>query len=233
MNGQLKRTALLVFSLSAKAEVERKGIFKNRPLKSAFTFHSNLISQTEVLAKSSTADVVWIDEKQQIGNCFADRLANAYQDLFNQGYDQVLSIGNDCPDLTHQLLATALEDLSSNGIVAGPASDGGVYLLGYDRNQFDFDDFKNLPWKQSTLYTAVCTAATASNVPLNNFPVLLDLDTYQDLIEYLSSGANDTIMGIIYMLLFSSINAVSAHNTALNFCSVTLHTSGLRGPPIF
>src|SRR5262245_11751037 len=78
----------------------------------------------------------WIGERwcrSQIQGDLGERMANAFDQSFQEGSPETLLIGSDCPNLTSDLLANAFEKLSSSPAVVGPASDGGYYLIGLNR----------------------------------------------------------------------------------------------------
>lgn len=77
------------------------------------------------------------------------------QQAFVSGYEQLLVIGNDCPQLDAAMLRRALAQLAQTGAVLGPATDGGVYLLGVDRRHFDATAWAILPWQTAALDRAL------------------------------------------------------------------------------
>lgn len=84
-----QNTALLVFSLSADNEITRESIFNKHQKKENAAFFDILIQQTKDLAYQSGIDVFWVDEHQQIGIDFSSRFVNAFQRLFDKGYENV------------------------------------------------------------------------------------------------------------------------------------------------
>ncbi|HET8734960.1 MAG TPA: DUF2064 domain-containing protein, partial [Pricia sp.] len=70
-------TAVLIFSLSAGREAERKTLFGNGKKRSDGAFFDILIGRTQEIAAASGADAFLIDEVQQRGQTFGERYANA------------------------------------------------------------------------------------------------------------------------------------------------------------
>jgi glycosyltransferase A (GT-A) superfamily protein (DUF2064 family) len=68
--------------------------------------------------------------RDQRGESFAERLANAHDDLAADAEGPVVQVGMDTPQLTPRLLAEATDLISPGGGVLGPATDGGWWLLG-------------------------------------------------------------------------------------------------------
>ncbi len=67
----------------------------------------------------------------QRGADLAERLENAFADLFQEGVERLVVIGTDHPTLPSAFIEQAFEALDRRRAVAiGPAEDGGYYLLG-------------------------------------------------------------------------------------------------------
>lgn len=179
-----QNTALLVFSLSAEKEITRKSIFNKHQKKENAAFFNILIQQTKDLAYQSGIDVFWVDEHQQIGIDFSSRFVNAFQRLFDKGYENVVSIGNDCPDLTHQLLQDAIEKVQTKKLVLGPSRDGGIYLLGINRNIFDITKFQELPWQTARLQQSLEKYVQLEEEDCYLLDELNDLDFCKDVFNY-------------------------------------------------
>jgi glycosyltransferase A (GT-A) superfamily protein (DUF2064 family) len=64
----------------------------------------------------------------QRGELLGDRLHNAMEDLFFEGFDSVCLMGSDSPTLPPSYVGQAVEYLnrSKDGVVIGPTVDGGV-----------------------------------------------------------------------------------------------------------
>jgi len=88
----------------------------------------------------------------QTGNSFGERLANAFQDIFNKGYERVIALGNDCPYLDKEDILLANQKLQTSDIVLGPDNKGGAYLIGFNRSAFEQEQFEALPWQQNCLF---------------------------------------------------------------------------------
>jgi rSAM/selenodomain-associated transferase 1 len=58
------------------------------------------------------------------------RMRQAFQKGFRQGWEQVVLIGSDLPDLTPAILRESFDRLTNHDLVLGPARDGGYYLIG-------------------------------------------------------------------------------------------------------
>jgi uncharacterized protein len=80
----------------------------------------------------------------QTGYDIGEKIANAFQSGFNDGYKSICVIGTDCLDLTSGIINEAFRKLLTHDVVIGPANDDGYYLLGM--NYFHGDLFKDKEW---------------------------------------------------------------------------------------
>ncbi|MEO5930060.1 MAG: DUF2064 domain-containing protein [Candidatus Kapaibacterium sp.] len=93
----------------------------------------------------------------QRGASFGERITNAISDAFAIGYEQVVIIGNDCPELAQSDITEAFQRLNNGAaLVAAPSRDGGAYLLAAQSGTFNPDAFISLPWQTGTLFEAIC-----------------------------------------------------------------------------
>ncbi|MDB2606407.1 DUF2064 domain-containing protein [Zobellia sp.] len=225
-----KDTAILIFSLSARLEAERKSLFGKRNKKASQGFFDILINRTHEIASSTDADVFVIDESLQKGTTFGERYANAFQELFDQGYSKVLSIGNDTPDLTAKVLEKAVDKIHHNDLVIGPSTDGGVYLLGMRREFFNLEEFKALPWLQSNLFHTLVNGVFWKKAKSHYFSELSDIDTTRQLLQFFYSTDDVVLVDFIlnHLAVFSSRKVFSK---SFFFSGEYSFSFQLRGPP--
>ena len=103
------------------------------------------------------------------------------QQAFASGYEQLLVIGNDCPQLDAARLRQAIVALTRADAVLGPATDGGVYLLGVARAHFEARTWATLPWQTATLGAALARQLRAGGAAIERLAPLADIDNEQDL----------------------------------------------------
>lgn len=153
MSIQLQNTALLLFLRSEQDEARCKPLAGSPKASAALfrRFNRYAIQQ----ARRTGLPLFVIQGDQQVGANFGERLANAYHSVFELGYERVIAIGNDCPELNTGLLLQAAGALEQHGLVLGPTQDGGAYLIGLRRSAFDRAAFANLPWQTDTVYEAL------------------------------------------------------------------------------
>ncbi|WP_373519897.1 DUF2064 domain-containing protein [Pricia sp.] len=223
-------TALLIFSLSARREADRKGLFGIGKKRSVNELFDILIGRTREMAAASGVDAFIIDEGKQHGRTFGERYANAFQQIFDQGYTKVISIGNDAPDLTAETLRTAIDQIQQNDLVVGPSTDGGVYLLGLSRSLFDTDEFLNLPWLQDSLYDTLSQGAYWQQGGSFSLHWLSDIDDTASLLRFVQNTSDNFLRGFILIHLYRSKTSYG-HRAATLFFDVHTSSQTLRGPP--
>jgi len=92
----------------------------------AFVFFSPGKRRREVEAKFHGPWELMTQEGSHLG----ERMGNADKALRSLGFQQVVLIGSDLPDLDPHDLRNAFEALNRSSSVLGPAADGGFYLIG-------------------------------------------------------------------------------------------------------
>jgi uncharacterized protein len=224
------QTALMVFSLSSRREAKRKRLFGSQKVGQEASFFQQLIGRTRSLAQASGLEVFWIDEPQQRGGSFGERLAGAFQQLFDQGYERVISIGNDCPELSVELLQQAVQRLEKNQPVLGPANDGGVYLIGMNRAQFDAGSFARLPWNTSRLGAALGQSLAAKVPKISYLVALHDIDDRPSLESFLETCPHHALAGVARQLLRPASGPFLSQ-PSLMLPGFLIAPAPLRGPP--
>ena len=159
----------------------------------AFQIYSELVGITEQETQSVQAtrhiyfsDVIipskWENDSKftQEGADLGARMFNACQYGFDQGYDNVIVIGSDLPDISATIIKSAFEKLASNDVVFGPADDGGYYLLGM--SEMTRSIFTEKPWSQSSLLEGTLDELSEQNKSVALLDTLNDIDTFEDLI---------------------------------------------------
>lgn len=177
-NRNQHNTAILLFANSASYEWQWKKTIPKKELFEALTVH------TLSVIEASGMPYFHLTEKEQFGGSFAERFSNAIQWTFKQGFDQVITIGNDSPNLTVGHLLQAASNISQNSTVIGPSSDGGIYLLGIHKSNFDSVTFKKLPWQHVSLLKATEERFSQSRCSIFKLDALQDVDSLSDLKQF-------------------------------------------------
>jgi hypothetical protein len=106
-----------------------------------------LLKYTLDQAVQTSLPVIHISETEQIGDTFGERFATSFKTVFDKGYQKVIAIGSDCPSLNTSSLLKAVEMLKAGCPVLGPARDGGLYLAGMQKNEFDQHNLELIGWQ--------------------------------------------------------------------------------------
>ncbi len=115
----------------------------------------------------------------QDGADLGERLMNAVSQTFKDGFDQVICIGSDLPDLSSTIILKGFESLNGSDVVIGPAEDGGYYLIGM--NEFIPELFENKNWSSETLLDETISELNSKHKRVEFLSSLNDIDTLEDL----------------------------------------------------
>ncbi|SDG48525.1 TIGR04282 family arsenosugar biosynthesis glycosyltransferase [Psychroflexus sediminis] len=165
--------ALLIFSRSVEAECSFKGFAGNQ------LFFQSQENRLKKLCSKTGLDVFNHDEHQQQGNTFGERFCNALSSVFSRGYDKVIVIGNDCPQLKYKHLQSGIDALHSGKACLGKSFDGGFYLLAIQKKHFNHSDFLNLSWNTSDVSSEVIQLLS-TKAEVSFTPTLKDIDKQSD-----------------------------------------------------
>jgi glycosyltransferase A (GT-A) superfamily protein (DUF2064 family) len=98
----------------------------------------------------------------------------------------VLLRGSDTPDLPGEIVQEAAEALTAGNaeLVLGPAMDGGYYLVGLNAPRPEL--FRDIAWSTSQVLTDTLNLARSLALKVHLLPAWRDIDTYPDLLSFLS-----------------------------------------------
>ncbi|MBQ4913437.1 DUF2064 domain-containing protein [Maribacter sp. MMG018] len=171
----MQSTAILVFANSSSEELLHK------PVRNGEILFDTLTKNTLKTVQKTELPYFHFTEKEQMGNSFGERFTNALNTVFNKGFDKVIAIGNDSPQLRTSHLKEAVSALRSQKTVVGPSLDGGFYLIGLHKSNFDPVFFQQLPWRRFNLLSSLLRKLTNKNCAVYRLQVLNDLDTVDDI----------------------------------------------------
>lgn len=186
MRKATSHTAILLFSRRAAAEVRHKPLTQRQSQQVS----AALIEHAQRIARQSGFPLIWVDDTQQQGDGFGPRFVHALGQVFAQGFQRVIAIGNDCPDLRVQDLQQAASQLDTHGIVIGPAHDGGAYLIGLDQAAFVPEALATLAWESDRLARDLHAYAQARGQGCHWLCAKADLDHAHDLQRWLRRAAH-------------------------------------------
>jgi len=82
----------------------------------------------------------------QRGRDIGERQASLFETAFAMGYDRVIVMASDAPDLPIGIVVKAFDELKVSDSVMGPCQDGGYNLIGFDTGGYNGDLFRDVPW---------------------------------------------------------------------------------------
>ncbi|MFX0556008.1 TIGR04282 family arsenosugar biosynthesis glycosyltransferase [Maribacter sp. CXY002] len=170
----LPNTAILIFANSSKEDCCRKSILHGENL------FDSLTDYTIKKVERTGLPYFHFSEKDQVGANFGERFTHAIRSVFYKGFENIITIGNDTPQLKTSHLHVAIEALKNGKTVLGPSLDGGFYLLGIHKSEFNPYVFNQLPWQRFDLLNKISYFFKNSNCSVFNLPALQDLDTIKD-----------------------------------------------------
>lgn len=195
------KIALLLFAHSEKKECFSKPLAKTKRQnvllwKKMNKRVLNTIQKTNLFYFHS-------NETNQIGTTFGKKLTNAIQNLFEKGFEKVIVIGNDCPELQSAHFAEAISKLAKNDVVLGSNYNGGTYLMGISQTVFDATKFAKIHWQTPKVVDELITLF--ENNSLSTLEPLQDCNTINDLKKIISKlSFLDGLKFIISAILFAN-----------------------------
>ena len=234
------QTAVLLFSLPAALDAARKGLTgQRRGRNHAFWDRLRQFTIAKVRAAGlpcvSSADVV---SAPDYSASFGEQLQTAVRATLAEGYEHVIVIGNDCPDLRVSDLRVAADALAQGQLPVGYDRRGGVFLLGLDRRFLSAESvsgalsFATLPWQTDQL------GATLTNYLGYAFGSVVCLSAVRaDWNERADVRAGDWLRGAFAGLaqrLWTLVAPVSSTFSVPDslFLSCFGRTDSLRAPPV-
>jgi len=158
----------------------------------AFEVYSELVKITEkaienistdkrIYFSDAIIDSKWKDNYKavQVGKNLGERMKNAFIKGFEDGYERIVLIGSDLPEINSSHIENGLQSLKTKTVVFGPAIDGGYYLVGMTKMHHSI--FSNKPWSQSNLLEVTLKELKQNNISFGLLDALNDIDTFEDL----------------------------------------------------
>ena len=126
----------------------------------------------------------------QYGEDLGDRMKNGMVDSFTQGFDPVIVIGSDIPDLPVAYIRESFAALETYDSVIGPAFDGGYYLIGFKQESFLPEAFQGIEWGTGTVLSRTLDIFRDNQRTAYLLPPLRDIDTLEDLKALIAKHEN-------------------------------------------
>ncbi len=170
-------------------------------------------------------------EGNQRGKSFGERLANAYAEVFAQGFQSAIAVGNDSPGLANTDWDTVQEKLLEGHCVLGPSLRGGAYLIGLTADGFKKSAFEKLPWQTSRLFKALSSFCQKDGPALEVLHRLHDVNSVHDLISALDSNELASSLRSILRLILANHTPEPEYRFLSEPKGLARRIDSLRAPP--
>ncbi len=114
--------------------------------------------------------------REQVGETLGERMANAFNDSFAEGYEKVVLVGTDIPSMRASHLIDALIGLDDSDCVLGKSADGGYYLIALSQM---IDVFSDITWSSSSVFDE--TVKRLKGYKYSTVETLKDVDEVADI----------------------------------------------------
>ncbi len=119
----------------------------------------------------------------QRGKDLGEKMRNIFADLFDKGYERVVLMGADIPEVGIEDLEGAFDELEFKDLVFGPTLDGGYYLVGMNHlHEMVFDP--GIKWGTPQVFQETLEVIKRSGVEVGLIRSHEDIDTREDLKEF-------------------------------------------------
>ena len=121
----------------------------------------------------------------QSGSDLGEKMAQAFDNGFQRGYQRVILIGSDIPFLDSKAIELFFDDLIRKSMVIGPTLDGGYYMIGFQRGVTAYPLlFQEIPWSSHMVFDETLKKARSHGLDLSIEKRWFDIDTLPDLDLY-------------------------------------------------
>ncbi len=124
----------------------------------------------------------------QFSGNLGERLNALDHTLRTSGFNQLIYIGSDAPEIEVNDLNEVSEILTNIDTVFKPTMDGGVSIMA---SRKPWPDFTDLPWSTSQLGKSLSLLCQQSGHTIAKLPVGFDVDEYEDLCYLVETLAHD------------------------------------------
>ena len=219
-------TAILIFSRTILAESRVKQLHQHKGTN--LQLHQALYNNTIATAKATTLPYYIINEKEQIGSTFGEKITNAISHIFAKGYNNVITIGTDCVSITTNQILQAATELQYNNNCIGADNHGGAYIIALQKENFDASIFKNLKWCTNNIYSDLKNYCLHTNNNLTQLTVRHDVNNATVLKQLLHKCKASIIT--LLTTIYSSLFLINLFNSPIYTANLQW-ANNRRGPP--
>lgn len=135
--------------------------------------------------------------RSQCAGNLGEKMLDAFARTFEDGAERVIIMGSDVPTLSDNIVHAALDDVRDGGMVLGPTSDGGYYLIGLDRHAWSKAAtlFDEVAWSTAAVFHQTIANARRAALDARVLPGWYDVDTIEDLRQAISDADAQSNLG--------------------------------------
>ena len=126
----------------------------------------------------------------QQGGDLGDKMYGAIQYVFAKGYEKVILIGSDTPDLSVGDIQKAFALLDQKDVVLGPTYDGGYHLVGMKNSVHPIFQL-NEKWGGKTVFESTIGLCNHLDLSVGLAAKYRDIDTKEDLFAFMRQYEED------------------------------------------
>ena len=219
------KTAVLFFSRTLNDEFSAKplGIDKHR-FSSIYKFFVNRSLNS---AKETGLPVLESYSDQQKGSSFGERLINSLESVKAKGYENVIVIGNDAPELVSKDIHFAEEQLTEGYHVLGKNHRGGAYLIGLKLTDLYVPSLEQIDWNSQFVFEQLSDLlGLISELKAKN-----DVNSIKDILIILRKS--DWLKRSVLAFISGLLTPIFRVKVCLNFHATSLlENQNRRGPPV-
>lgn len=195
-----------MFTNNASTDATRKHFFAGDGFTKNKEVVSKLIDSTTKKIEKTNLPYFIVSTEQQVGNTFGQRLSNAISNVFNNGYNNVIVLGNDCPQITSGHILEANSLFNDHQLIIGPTIKGGSYLIGVTKTSFHKESFETLRWETSFLFKDLkeYSAFNSNHYFISSYQT--DLNNSDDLKRYVATFIYSSNLAKSLLLLYKKFN---------------------------
>lgn len=222
------RTAILYFAYRPEVEAQRKPLFPSHGHQFNAQIYHELQDELFERVTPLGLPLIHIDERQQQGEGFAERISHAVEQVWEQGYERVIILGNDCPELRADDYQHCIELLDQGSSCLVRTQHGGAGLIALHRHQYHGQHWRELEWQSQRTFDELFDCLADCRV-LDR--TLIELNGLSDAHEYieLHRVSDDPIAHMLDSLLNPLRSYISLQSIGQE--QSTSSTRKLRGPP--
>jgi uncharacterized protein len=226
--------ALVLFARSAPEEAVHKNLLprlaatQQQPVFEAFN------AASLALLAATGLPYYLVSSAEQQGASFGERLYRALAQTFAKGFEQVIVIGNDCPQLRVADLHRAASQLMRHEAVLGPCPNGGIYLLGLTKKAFEqADRFGAVAWQTPAVYRQLMALLQQGGGTVASLPAYTDINTPEDLRRARQRKWLRRSLRSMLVRLLDLVVPKGSQPQLLFLPTQYLPAARFRGPPVF